>query len=170
LSIQDEIRREQEKLIDNASIFDILKMEHKDIKKLFRQIADSGRYQDNVYNDLKTAFAMHMAGEERYLYPRLENNAETRSLVLGAYEEHDLCRKIISDIDKSSDMDIKFAKAKVLGETIDMHVKMEEDNLFKRARRVLSNEDEREIAQQFMAGKMQNLSGMAAEAASAPAM
>ena|GEM_PF-1668834 len=170
MSMQEEVKREQEKLMDNATIFDILKMEHKDIKKLCRQIADSGRYQDNVFNDIKTAFAIHMAGEERYLYSRLENNAETRFLVLGAYEEHDLCRKIISDIDKSSDMDIKYAKAKVLGETIDMHVKVEEDNLFKRARHVLSDEDEREIARQFMAEKMQSLSGMAAEATSAPAM
>jgi hemerythrin superfamily protein len=159
--MQEEMRKEQEKLQDNATIYDILKLEHKDVKKLFKQIVDGGRYQDDVYLQIKTALNLHMAGEEKLLYPRLENSPETRSLVLEAYEEHDLGKKVINDIDNSSGDDAKLAKVKVLMETIDMHIKEEEDDLFKKAKKVLSDDDEREIARQFINEKMGNMPTMA---------
>ena len=81
-------------------------------------------------------------------------------LALESYEEHDLGRKIINDIDNSSDMDAKYAKVKVLSEAINMHVKEEEDELFKKAKRVLSDEDERLIASQFLNEKMANMPRM----------
>ena len=148
------MRKEQEKLRDNATIYDILKIEHKDVKRLFKQIIDEERFQENVYNQIKTALSLHMAGEEKLLYPRLENNAESRILALESFEEHDLCRKIISDIDNTLEEDAKYAKVKVLNEAVDMHVKEEEGDLFKKAKRVLSDEDERTIARDFMDEKM----------------
>jgi hemerythrin-like domain-containing protein len=152
--MQEELRKEQDKLRDNATIYDILKIEHKDVKRLFKQIIDEARFQENVYNQIKTALSLHMAGEEKLLYPRLENNAESRTIALESFEEHDVCRKIISDIDNTSEDDAKYAKVKVLSETVDMHVKEEESDLFKKAKRVLSDEDERMIARDFMDEKM----------------
>jgi len=158
--MQEEMRKEQNKLRNNATIYDILKIEHKDVKRLFKQIIDEERFQENIYTQIKTALTLHMDGEEKFLYPRLENNAETRVLALESYEEHDLGKKIINDIDTSSDMDAKYAKVKVLSEAIAMHVKEEEDELFKKAKRVLSDEDERMIASQFMNEKMANMPKM----------
>lgn len=158
--MQEEIRKEQEKLRDNATIYDILKIEHRDVKKLFKQVLDEERFQENVYNQIKMALQLHMAGEEKLLYPRLENNAESRTITLESYEEHDLGKKIINDIDSSKDDDVKYAKFKVLSEAIDMHVKEEEDELFKKAKRVLSDEDERTIARDFMDEKMVSMPKM----------
>jgi hemerythrin-like domain-containing protein len=158
--MQEELRKEQDKLRDNATIYDILKIEHKDVKRLFKQIIDEERFQENVYNQIKTALSMHMAGEEKLLYPRLENNAESRSIALESYEEHDVGKKIINDIDNATDPDEKYAKLKVLSEAIDMHIKEEENELFKKARRVLSDEDERSIAKDFMDEKMANMPKM----------
>lgn len=158
--LQKELRKEQDKLRDNATIYDILKIEHKDVKRLFKQITDEGRFQENVYNQIKLALQMHMSGEEKLLYPRLENNAESRTIALQSYEEHDLAGKIISDIDNTSDEDAKYAKVKVLSETIHMHIKEEESELFKKAKRVLSDEDERSIARDFMNQKMATMPTM----------
>lgn len=158
--MQEEMRKEQEKLRDNATIYDILKIEHKDVKRLFKQILDEERFQENVYNQIKTALSLHITSEEKVFYSRLENNAESRILAIEALEEHDLGRKIISDIDSSTDMDAKYAKVKVLSDAIDMHIKEEEDELFKKAKRVLSDEDERAIAKDFMDDKMANMPKM----------
>ena len=155
--LQDELRREQEKLRDNATIYDILKLEHKDVKKLFKQIVDEERYQDSIYNQIRTALQLHMAGEEKLLYPRLENNTETRLLTLESYEEHEVSKKVMNDIDDTTDNEAKLAKVKVLSETVEMHVEEEEGELFKKAKRVLSNEDEQEIARRFMNEKMDKL-------------
>ncbi len=158
--MQEEVRKEQEKIQDDAPIYDILKIEHKDVKRLFKQIVDGERYQDDVFSQIKMALQLHMAGEEKLFYPRLENNPETRTLTLEAYEEHDVAKKVINDVDNSSDDDVKYAKIKVLSETVDMHIKEEEDDLFKKARHVLSDDDEREIAKQFMNEKMANMPKM----------
>ena len=155
--LQDELRREQEKLRDNATIYDILKLEHKDVKKLFKQIVEEERYQDSIYNQIRTALQLHMAGEEKLLYPRLENNTETRLLTLESYEEHEVSKKVMNDIDDTTDNEAKLAKVKVLSETVEMHVEEEEGELFKKAKRVLSNEDEQEIARRFMNEKMDKL-------------
>ncbi len=155
--MQEEVKKEQERIRDNATIYDILRQEHKDVKKLFKQIVDEARYQENIYMQIKTALNLHIMGEEKVFYSRLENNPETRNLILESYEEHDLGRKIINDIDSSTESDAKWAKVKVLSEAIDMHVKEEEDDLFKKAKKVLSDDEEREIAKQFMSEKMQNM-------------
>jgi hemerythrin-like domain-containing protein len=106
------------------------------------------------------ALQLHMAGEEKLLYPRLENNAETKTITLESYEEHDISRKIIQDIDDTSDTDAKFAKVKVLSEVIDMHVEEEEDELFKKSKRVLSDEDARTIAKDFLEEKVSAMKKM----------
>jgi len=157
--VQEEIHNEQEKLRDNATIYDLLKLEHKDLKKLFKQIVKEERFQESIYSQIKTALQMHMDGEEKLFYPKLENNAETRTLTLESYEAHDVGKKIMKDIDNSPAMDDKFAKLKVLSETIDMHLE-EEGELFKKAKRILSAEEEREIARQFMDMKLASLNKM----------
>ena len=155
--MQEEMNKEKEMMRGNPTIYDILKQEHKDVKKLFKQIIDEQRYQDSIYMQIKSALVLHMAGEEKLFYPRLENNAATRQLVLEAYEEHDVGKKVINDIDSSSSDDVKLAKVKVLSEAINEHVDEEEGDLFKKAKKVLSSEDEHEIARQFMNEKMQNM-------------
>lgn len=158
--MQEEIRKEQDKLKDNTKIYDILKIEHRDVRKLFKQLLDEKQFQENIYSQIKMVLQLHMAGEEKFLYPRLENNSETRIITLESYEEHDLGKKVMHDIDNNSDRDVKFAKLKVLSETIDMHIKEEEDELFKKAKRVLSDDEERTIAREFMDEKMANIPKM----------
>lgn len=151
--------QERRKSKEGPNIYDLLKKEHKDVKKLFKQIVDSERYDDNVYMQIKKALQVHMAGEEKLLYPRLENEEETRNITLEAYEAHDVGKQIMNDIDMSnkSEDDRMLAKVKVLSETIDMHVKEEEDELFKKAKKVLSHEDEREIGRLYEENKMASM-------------
>lgn len=152
--LEKEMEKEKQKLKDNATIYDLLKLEHKDVKKLFKQIVETESYQENVYSQIKKALTLHMEGEEKLLYPRLENDEETRSSILEAYEEHDVAKKVINDVEDSSDEDTKVAKVKVLSDVVDHHVEEEEGELFKKARKVLSTDDEREIAKKFMDEKM----------------
>jgi hemerythrin-like domain-containing protein len=78
------------------------------------------------------------ADEEKLFYPRLENNDETRQLVLEAYAEHDVGKKVSNDIDSSTSDDVKLEKVKVLSEAVDQHFAREEGDLFKKAKKVLS--------------------------------
>lgn len=141
---------------EGPNIFDLLKQDHKDVKKLFKKAVDSERFDSDSYNQIKKALKAHMAGEEKVFYPKLEKNSETRILTLEAYEEHDLGKQIMNDIDMSdkNEEDWLFAKIKVLSEAIEMHVKDEENDLFKKAKNVLSHDDEHEIGRLFEQEKM----------------
>lgn len=144
---------------ESPNIYDLLKQDHKDVKKLFKHIVDSERFDSGAYAQIKKALKVHMAGEEKLFYPKLENNSETRLLTLEAYEEHDLSKQIMHDIDMSdkNEEDWLFAKVKVLSEAIEMHVKEEEDDLFKKAKHVFSRDDEHEIGRLFEQEKMKTL-------------
>jgi hemerythrin superfamily protein len=143
-----------------ANIYDLLKQDHKDVKKLFNQVIESKRFDEDTYALIKKALIIHMNGEEKFFYPRLENNPETRQITLESYEEHDVGKQIINDIDMSdkSKGDWMFAKIKVLSEAIDMHVKEEEDELFKEAKKVISHYDEHRIGRLFQQAKMNAMS------------
>lgn len=152
--LQKEMEKEREKLKDNATIYDLLKLEHKDVKKLFKQIVENESYQETVYSQIKKALTLHMEGEEKLLYPRLENDEESRLITLESYEEHDVAKKVMTDIDDATDDDAKVAKVKVLSDVVDHHVEEEEDELFKKAKKILSSDDEHEIAKKFIDEKM----------------
>jgi hemerythrin superfamily protein len=141
------------------NIYDLLRQDHKDVKKLFNQVIDSEKFDEKLYVQIKKALIVHMKGEEKFFYPRLENNPETRQITLESYEEHDVGKQIINDIDMSdrSKGDWMFAKIKVLSEAIDMHVKEEETELFKEAKKVLSHDDEHQIGRLFQQAKMNAL-------------
>jgi len=65
--MQEEIRKEQDKLKDNTKIYDILKIEHRDVRKLFKQLLDEKQFQENIYSQIKMVLQLHMAGEEKFL-------------------------------------------------------------------------------------------------------
>lgn len=129
--------QERRKSKEGPNIYDLLKKEHKDVKKLFKQIVDSERYDDTVYMQIKKALQVHMAGEEKLLYPRLENEEETRNITLEAYEEHDVGKQIMNDIDMSnkSEDDRMLAKVKVLSELSICTLKKRKMNFSKKQRK-----------------------------------
>lgn len=146
--------------LTGPTIYDLLKQDHQEIKLLFNQALESKRFDEHSYARIKRALIIHMKGEEKFLYPPLEHNPETRQITLESYEEHDVGKQIINDIDMSdkSKGDWMFAKIKVLSEAIDMHVKEEEEELFKHAKKVLSHDDEHRIGRLFQQAKMNAMS------------
>jgi hemerythrin-like domain-containing protein len=153
-AMDEEMRKEQEDIRKNGTIYDLLKLEHKDVKKLFKQILDSDTFQDNIYMQASKALMIHLDAEEKVFYTKIVDNQESRMETLEGFEEHEVARKVMKDIDVSSDNDAKFAKLKVLNEVVSQHVDEEESDIYKKAKRVLSKEQEQDIAKQFMNEKM----------------
>ena len=135
------------------SIYNILKDEHREVQKLFKQILDSERFQADIFSQINQTLMMHMQGEEKHFYPRLTSADETRELILEAIEEHNAAKQLQSTIE-SADSEVQFAKTQVLSEMIDHHIEDEEKELFKAAKKVLSKEDEREIGRLFIEEKL----------------
>jgi len=97
LEQQEELRREREEVNKNGTIYDILKLEHKDVKKLLKQIIDSEEYQDNVYRLINKLLSIHMEAEEKFFYEKLVNNPESRPETLEGFEEHEVTKKAMME-------------------------------------------------------------------------
>lgn len=131
------------------TIYDILIKEHNIVADLFQQVLrDNSR---ETLLKIKAEIDPHMAGEEKLFYPELEKKEELRELVSHSLEEHDEAKSIMSELESMSESDKKWAsKIKELKESIDHHVEEEESKVFEEARKVISQKQAGEMAQQYL--------------------
>ncbi|GFO53461.1 hemerythrin [Geomonas sp. Red276] len=147
-----------EKGSSERNILDLLKQDHEKTRYLFDRIEKSGRKAtaslQNLYAELEEELMLHMEGEERFFYTALEKHEEARDKVLEAYEEHEVAKTMIGTFKGLAVDDERWgAKLKVLHEIVEHHLKEEESEVFKLARKALEKNEMVEIAVQFMRSK-----------------
>ena len=126
--------------------FTLLKTDHKTVAGIMEKIeatterAVKGR--DELFTQLKTELDIHAEIEEKILYPVLEKADETHDISLEAYEEHRIVKQLLSELEaEPKDAEEWTAKFTVLKENVEHHVEEEEGEMFKKARKVLSQEE-----------------------------
>ena len=96
--------------------------------------------------------------EEEVFYPPLRENKKTHDIVLEGYQEHHVADLIMDELlDMPVDAEMWQAKAKVLKENIEHHIEEEEDEMFKKARKVLSDEQLEELGTRMEAVRDESL-------------
>lgn len=138
--------------------FKLLKEDHKKVAKLFKEIEGAGeraiKTKENLFEQLKSELELHTQIEEEYMYPLLEEAEETKDMTLEAYEEHDIVKTLIAEMeDEEVGSDVWSAKLKVMKENVEHHVSEEEEELFPEAEDVLSEEQMEQLAQSIMEAK-----------------
>lgn len=128
------------------NIYDLLKMEHERVKKLFKKTID--HRSATTFANIEKELCLHMSNEEKYLYPPLED-ADKLTLLEG-YEEHNIAKRLVKEIKNEEEAsDLWLVKIKVLKEIIEHHIKEEERDIFNIAIQTLSNNEEEKILSQF---------------------
>ena len=121
---------------------ELLKTQHGEMKGLFKRIemAEEDEEQD-LFEQLADALAVHAAIEEKHFYPATKN-ARTEELLQEAVEEHLSAKRLSADLMEMSPEDPQFdAKLSVLEEQIEHHVEEEENELFPKVRKMLEKEE-----------------------------
>ena len=141
--------------------FNLLKTDHEKVAELFDQLESSnGKAKLQVFAQIKTELELHTHIEETIFYPALEDPKQTHELVLEAYEEHDVVKKLLAQLSKAKSADEEWdAQAKVLRENVEHHVEEEENELFKKTRAALSKEEIETLGEQ-MENEKQRKQGM----------
>jgi hemerythrin-like domain-containing protein len=123
--------------------FNLLKADHRKVEELFEQLESaSGKRKLDVFAQIKTELDLHAHIEEKIFYPALEGPSETHDLTLEAYEEHAQVKTLLQQLSRARTANDEWeAKAKVLQENVEHHVEEEENELFKKAGSVLSQEE-----------------------------
>ena len=131
--------------------FNLLKTDHQKVAELFDQLESAnGKAKLQVFAQIKTELELHTHIEETIFYPALEDPKQTHELVLEAYEEHDVVKKLLAELSKAKSADEEWeAKATVLRENVEHHVEEEENELFKKTRAALSQEEIETLGEQM---------------------
>jgi hypothetical protein len=135
--------------------FNLLKEDHRKVEELFDQLESSrGQAKLRVFEQIKMELDLHTHIEEKIFYPALEESKQTHELVLEAYEEHDVVKKLLKELGRAKTANEEWeAKAKVLQENVEHHVEEEENELFKKANAALSQEEVKELGEEMAAEK-----------------
>jgi len=130
--------------------FNLLKSDHEKVAGILEKLEGTTERalttREELFTQLKTALDIHAGIEEKIFYPVLEKAEESRDITLEAFEEHRLVKQLLGELEAEVKDDEKWtAKFTVLKEQIEHHVEEEEGEMFKKARRVLSQEEIEEL-------------------------
>jgi len=141
--------------------FTLLKADHEKVAQLFDQLeAARGAAKLRVFQQIRTELELHAHIEEKIFYPAVEKPEETHDLTLEAYEEHDVVKKLLSQLGRARRVSDEWeAQAKVLQENVEHHVEEEENELFGKTADVLSEEEIEELGQRMEAEKARKQRG-----------
>jgi len=126
--------------------FTLLKADHKKVADLLEKLdatTERGvKTREDLFKKLKTELDVHARIEETIFYPVLEKAEETHEITLEAFEEHALVKQLLTELESMPKGDEQWtAKLTVLKENIEHHVEEEEGEMFKKARKVLNEQE-----------------------------
>ncbi|UTB32561.1 MAG: hemerythrin domain-containing protein [Methanobacterium sp. ERen5] len=136
--------------MSESKLYNMLEEDHANVKELLTKTVDNET--DEHFQTIKEELEAHMKGEEKYFYPEIED--QEKVTLLEAYEEHNLVKLVLKQMDERKTKDDKwFAKANVLKDLIEHHVEEEEEDIFSIAQENLSSTQENKIAEEIEAVK-----------------
>jgi len=129
----------------------LLKTEHKDVEKLFKQFEKLGdgavKTKRDVVDKIIAALSNHAAIEEQHFYPAVREQApDIADDVLEGLEEHHIVKWTLSELENLAPDAERFdAKVKVLIESVRHHVEEEEGEMFPKVRDAIGRKELREL-------------------------
>lgn len=126
--------------------FTLLKNDHEKVAGILEKLEGTTeralKTREELFTQLKGELDIHARIEETIFYPVLEKAEESRDITLEAFEEHRIVKQLLAELEASAkDDEVWTAKFTVLKENIEHHVEEEEGEMFKKARKVLSEEE-----------------------------
>jgi hemerythrin superfamily protein len=131
----------------------MLKADHAAVKRLLRELTETGsravRQRENLISRIERELKMHAQLEEEIFYPAfkaLSAGSEAEDLFYEASEEHHLVDIVLPALMAANPRSHEFeAKAKVLKDLVEHHIKEEEGQMFAQARSLFEDDQLREL-------------------------
>lgn len=145
----------------DQNIFKQLKTEHDQLKKLLKQAEEAAEPQRAaLLEEIEQMLVPHARGEEKTLYALLyeraseEEKEDALDLTNEAYEEHRVADQLLKDLKKTDVAhETWLAKLSVIKENLEHHIKEEEEELFEKAKKLISADERSEILEAYLSAK-----------------
>lgn len=131
----------------------MLKADHATIKRLLRELNETSeratKQRESLVQQIEQLVKMHSQIEEEVFYPAFKaktRNTDAEDMFYEAAEEHHVVDMVLPALKAANPKSHEFsAKAKVLRELIEHHIREEEREMFAHARQVFSEDQLREL-------------------------
>ena len=125
----------------------LLKSDHDEVRAMFKEYEKTGdratSKKAKLFEQIRDALTVHAKIEEEVFYPAVKaaRSEEAKDEVREATEEHRIVKTLLSELDRMKPSDEQYdAKMKVLMESVEHHAEEEEKEMFKQARKHLSQD------------------------------
>lgn len=136
----------------DSTVFDVLKREHREIKKLLK----TTEKEPSHFTELADELTRHTKAEEKAFYMPLKNEKSTHQMILEGFEEHHVVELIMKEMKKGQlGSDEWKAKLKVMTENVEHHIEEEEGHMFPEAKKLLDRARSVQMAQEFQQAERQ---------------
>lgn len=138
--------------------FELLKQDHDRVKRLCDELDEANTLERRrqLFAEIEGEIRLHEECEEKVLYPTLRDHPKLKDIVLEGYQEHHVVDLILGELRNLSPSDETWpAKAKVMHESLEHHIEEEEEKMFPKARKEMSEDEIKEVGRQMQAIKDQ---------------
>ena len=151
-------------------ILQYLKKDHEEVKSLLEQLTNTSeratKKREQIFTKIKTELTAHAHAEERVFYEPLKEHEESKPDALEGDVEHKIVERLMEEMAaEPMGEETWTAKATVLKELVEHHVKEEEGDFFKKARKIFSKQELEEMGAEMDAEKQKELEGASGAAA-----
>ncbi|MBC7692360.1 MAG: hemerythrin domain-containing protein [Methylotenera sp.] len=135
-----------------------LQMDHMKVELLFGQVklVRDSKLRGKIIQKIVFELETHARIEEEIFYPACEKIAELKAIINESYEEHKQIKNLLNDLSRSSMSSDKIeAKLTVLIEDVMHHVRAEENELFPKVRKAMSQNKLDKLGGQLRTAKLE---------------
>ena len=137
---------------------ELLKNDHQKVSGILDKLGQTTeralKTRDELFIRLREELDVHSHVEETIFYPAVEDESKTRPDTLEAYEQHNVVKTLLDEMSELPvDSERWTAKLRVLIDSVEGHVKMEENEIFVGAAEVLTEEQLDDLGEQIEAEK-----------------
>jgi len=139
--------------------YDILQMildDHKPLKRCIEILKNSELSLSSrraAFNEFAPLLIIHAKAEEAILYAFEKTEVDMREEAFEGGVEHALAEQMVEEVKQSVDKDIWSAKAKVLAEFVDHHIKEEETEMFPELKKEAGASDLIRLGEEYQSKK-----------------
>ena len=137
----------------------MLKSDHATVKRLLRELSETGeratKQRETLVAQIERELKMHAQLEEEIFYPAFKaasRGTDAEDLFYEAAEEHHIVDMVLPALKAANPKSKEFtAKASVLKELVEHHIKEEESEMFAEARELFGDDQLRELGDMMQA-------------------
>ncbi|MHB9005264.1 MAG: hemerythrin domain-containing protein [Coriobacteriia bacterium] len=135
-----------------TTIFDELTSEHEEMRTWMKQLSE--HYDRSMFEKFSNEIERHMEAEEKVLYEPLRDAESLHDLIMEGYEEHVVAEDILRKLqEQKGGTELWTTRMKVLMESVEHHLEHEEQEMFPKARTLVSEQDAMRMAEEFEKAK-----------------